>query len=209
MKQLKVFIAVALIFLYPFYGNAQNNFNSKRDLFEGAVMTGWLFAGKTSTAKIINAPVYSLSLAYMKNENTMYELNVNSLFSQSRFRNHTNTGDTTTRYSQTYVTFGIVRNFQTGIPQFVPYLSSLIGILNQNVHVSNIAPNTQLAAGLLGGIKYFIKDNIGIKIQARIQAPLNGIGFGVGFGFGGPAIGLNSYSNNIQFDLSGGLCFRF
>ncbi len=209
MKARKIFSVLILTCYCFFQSTAQSALPPKRYLFEGSAMLGWLFAGKASTAKIINAPIYNLSIGYIRNETSLYELNVNTLLSQTRFANWNNTSDTTTSYSQTYIMLGIVRTFNTEIPKFSPYVSTMIGMLNQSIHAPNISPQTQLAVGLAGGIKYFIKENLGIKLQARIQAPLSGIGLGVGIGFGGPSVGVGSYSNNIQFDLSGGACFRF
>jgi hypothetical protein len=209
MKARKIFIVLILTYTCFFKSAAQTDLPPKRYLVEGSAMTGWLFAGKASAAKIINAPVYNLSVGYIRNEVAMYELNINTLFSQTRFPNWNNTSDTTTTYSQTYIMLGIVRTFNTEIPKFSPYVSTMIGILSQRIHAPDVSPQTQIAAGLSGGIKYFIKENLGIKLQARIQAPLSGIGLGVGIGFGGPSVGVGSYSNNIQFDLSGGACFRF
>lgn len=210
MKLSKAVIVLILAFSY-LQSVAQNEFplQTKTYVVEGSLMSGWLVAGKTATAKIINAPIYNLSVAYIRNENMLYELNVNTLLSTTRFRNYNNTGDTTTNYSQTYIMLGIVRQFNVEIPKLTPYVSTMIGILNQTIHAPDVAPNTQLAVGLAGGLKYFIKENLAIKVQARIQAPLSGIGLGVGIGFGGPSVGVGSYSNNIQFDMTGGLCFRF
>jgi len=187
---------------------AQGSDNNKKYVFEGGGLVGWMLAGKTSTAKIINAPVYSLSAAYVRTPQVAYELSFNTLYSNVHYASYNGQSDTVTHYSQTYIMFGIVRHFQTEIPKFTPYMSSTIGFMSQSVQVANVASQTQLAAGLLGGFKYFIKDNLGIKIQARVQAPLSGIGLGVGFGIGGPRVGIGSYSNNIQFDFSGGIFFR-
>jgi hypothetical protein len=172
---------------------------------EVSAQVGWLFAGSNPGAKIINKPIYSLSVAYVRNPQVAYELHVNTFYSSIVYNGYQSKYDTTARYSQSYAMFGIVRSFTTEIKNFTPYLSSLIGFSNTSIKSNTTAPQTQLAAGLLGGVKYQINKRIGIKLQARVQAPLSGIGIGLRIGTGGPSVGIGSYSQTIQFDLSGGM----
>ena len=203
-----IILHLSYVLLIQTTGFAQKDDSNKKYVFEGAGQAGWMLAGRTSTSKIINAPVYGLSVAYIRTPQVSYELSFNTLYSNVHYESYNGQADTAAHYSQTYIMFGIVRHFQTEIPKFTPYMSSTVGFMSQSVQVANVTSQTQLAAGLLGGFKYFIKDNLGIKIQARVQAPLSGIGLGVGFGIGGPRVGIGSYSNNIQFDFSGGIFFR-
>ena len=182
--------------------------NGDERKIEVSGQVGWLLAGRNPGAKIINAPIYSLSAAYVRNPQVSYEINVNTFYSKIVFNGYQGKFDTTARYSQTYVMFGIVRAFNIDIKNFTPYLSTLIGFSSSTIKSNATAPQTQLAAGIMGGVKYDLTSRMGVKFQARIQAPLSGIGLGLSIGSGGPSVGIGSYSRTIQFDVSAGVFFK-
>lgn len=99
----------------------------------------------------------------------------------------------------------------------VPYGLLNIGVLNvkadnDNVGASNSSANW-FTMGLGGGLKYFIHDNIGIKLQARILLPMQfssiGFGCGIGTGGGGCGTGVSTYTSIIQGDFTGGVVLKF
>lgn len=190
-------------------GKSQVYSGDKKYLIEASGMAGWLFSFQNTYSKIQNSPVYTVSAAYIRNEQQMYELSVNTIASKIHYRAYNGFSDTSARYSQTYIMFGIVKTFNIGNPKFEPFFSTSIGLVTRSVQVVNVTPQTQLAVGLQGGIKYYIKDHYGIKTQARLQSSLDGFGLGVGLGTGGPRVGIGSYSNSIQIDFSGGVFYRF
>ena len=59
----------------------------------------------------------------------------------------------------------------------------------------------------LGG-KIYAGERFGIRLQAQLQSPVAGAGVGLGFGTGGAGVGVTTYSNVLQFGLSGGLIIR-
>jgi len=203
-----IFIVIHFLF-FNTISNAQTRVSESNKKIEGSVLLGWLFAGNNPGAKIVNGPIYSISAAYVRNPQIMYELSVNSFFSKLKYDANQTHGDTAIRYSQTYIMFGIVRIFKTEIPNFTPYLSTNIGFATTNLKASNTTPTpTQFAAGIVGGIKVDLNARIGLKFQARVQSPLSGLGLRVGISAGGPTVGIGSYSNTIQFDTSAGVFFR-
>lgn len=208
MKTHSIIFIVLFFLILITRGNAQPIILDANKKVEASFLCGWFFAGNNSYPKIKNAPIYSGSVAYIRNPNIMYELNINAFYSKIRYNTSQGNGDTSARYAQTYIMLGIVRTFNTEIPNFMPYMSATIGISNMSVHVPGSAPQTRLAAGLLGGIKVALNKRMGLKFQARVQAPLNGLGLYAGVGTGGPSVGIGSYSSGIQIDLSAGLFFR-
>ena len=101
----------------------------------------------------------------------------------------------------------------------VPYGLVNVGLLTTNSESFNngteIIPgssNTYFAAGLGGGLRYYISDNIGIKLQARLLLPMQfgGIGFGCGIGTGGTGCGagFSTYTSVIQGDFTGGIVLK-
>lgn len=209
---MKIHLIIFIVIHFLFFNSisyGQNRVSESDRKIEGSVLLGWLFAGSNPGAKIVNAPIYSISAAYVANPQIMYELSVNSFFSKIKYDASQSYGDTTVRYSQTYVMFGIVRVFKTEIPNFIPYLSTNIGFATTNIKATSTSPTpTQFAAGILGGIKVDLNARIGLKFQARVQSPLSGLGLRVGVSTGGPTVGIGSYSNTIQFDASAGVFFR-
>ena len=198
-----------LILLLSHAGNSQVYSGDKKYLVETSGMIGWMFSFGNYNSRVVNNPLYSFSAAYIKDEQKMYEFSVNTIASHIIYKNYNGHSDTTARYSQTYYMIGIVKTFRIDNPKFQPFFSTSIGFINRSVQIAQASPQTQLAVGLQGGIKYFIKDQYGIKVQARLQSSLDGFGLGVGFGTAGPSVGLGSYSNSVQVDFSGGVFYRF
>jgi hypothetical protein len=200
------FMCVACWLLLPTFCNAQDKIGlPKKYLFEGAGQLGWMMAGTNGAAKVRSVVNYTFSGAYIKNERTLYELNINTFGTKLYYPLYP---DSTVRYNQTYVMFGIVRCFKIEIPSLIPYISSTIGFSNSSVKVAQSGSQLSLAAGLAGGLKIQLKDNWGLKMQARVQAPLSGLGLSVGVSTGGPSVGVGSYSSTMQFDFSAGVFVR-
>jgi hypothetical protein len=200
------FICVACWMLLSPYVYAQGKIEApKTYVFEGAGQLGWMISGANGLARVKSTTNYTFSGAYIRNEHTLYELNVNTFGTKLYYPLYP---DSSVRYAQTYVMFGIVRCFKLDIRTMIPYLSTTIGFSSSNVKVAHAVSQMSLAAGLSGGLKIKVKDNWGVKLQARVQAPLSGLGLRVGIGTSGPAVGIGSYSSTIQFDFSGGLFFR-
>lgn len=205
----KALISVLLILSLSQIGKSQVYIGDKKYLIETSAMVGWLFSTSSYASKMHNNPIYTIAGAYIKNERVMYELTINTISTSIHYKAYNGYSDTTARYSQTYVMFGIVKTFNIGNPKFQPFFSTSFGFINRSVQVVNVSPETQLAVGLQGGIKYFVKGHYGVKLQARLQSSINGFGIGVGFGSAGPSVGVGSYSNGLQIDFSGGMFYRF
>lgn len=97
----------------------------------------------------------------------------------------------------------------------VPYGIVNVGILStQSDPYSTVSgnSNTYFTAGLGGGLRYYVSDNIGIKLQARLLLPMQfgGVGFGCGIGTGGSGCGagVSTYTNIIQGDFTGGIVLK-
>lgn len=202
--KIRLIVFLGILFLFPdIRSNAQSILLDPDRKIETSVLGGWFFTTSNSYPKIKNAPIYSVSAAYVRNPQVMYELNINSFYSKMKY-----SGDTSARYAQTYIMLGIVRAFKTEIPNFMPYMSATIGVSTMSVHTPEAVPQTKFAAGLLGGIKVALNKRVGLKFQVRLQAPLNGLGLYAGVSTGGPTVGVGSYSSSMQIDLSTGLLFR-
>jgi hypothetical protein len=97
----------------------------------------------------------------------------------------------------------------------VPYGIVNVGILHTQSEGFDNVPgesNTWFTAGLGGGLRYYLSDRVGIKLQARLLLPMQfgGVGFGCGIGTGGGGCGagVSTYTNIIQGDFTGGIVLK-
>jgi len=68
---------------------------------------------------------------------------------------------------------------------------------------------TRFAVGLNGGMKYFVSDNVGIRLQANLMMPISNVGANLWWSPGaGTSVGVGGWSSVIQFGFTGGLIFR-
>lgn len=111
--------------------------------------------------------------------------------------------------SANYYWVGGVRELQEG--PMIPYGIFNIGAANFK-NTNNETNATYFAVGFGGGIKYFMNERVGIRLQARIMAPMtfSGIYLGCGIGTGGAGCGtgVSSYSSIIQGDFTGGIILK-
>lgn len=68
---------------------------------------------------------------------------------------------------------------------------------------------SRFAVGINGGMKYFLSDNVGIRLQANLMMPISNVGANLWWSpGGGTQVGLNGWSSVIQFGFTGGMIFR-
>jgi len=93
-----------------------------------------------------------------------------------------------------------------------PFFTVGMGMVVWSPKTSVLETKTQFSASLGAGIKYWLNESIGIRIQSTLLMPMiyNGFGFGCGIGTGGAGCGSNLYTRvtPIQGEFSGGLAFR-
>lgn len=68
---------------------------------------------------------------------------------------------------------------------------------------------TRFGWGLRMGTNIFISESLGIKLQADLLSAAQAVGGGVYFGTGGAGTAVSTYSSMLQFNLGGGLFYRF
>ncbi len=76
----------------------------------------------------------------------------------------------------------------------------------------NLTTKSQFSATVGAGMKIWITDFLGIRLQGSMMMPMvfNGAGFGCGIGTGGSSCGTNVYTRITPFqgEFSGGLIFK-
>lgn len=110
-----------------------------------------------------------------------------------------------------YILLGTYQQIETG-GKVVPFIGINLGATIFDYDYPNSTNLWRFAMGIGGGIKYYISDKIGIRIQGRFLMPMYfaGMGFYAGIGTGGASTGLSMNAGAIAYqgDVSGGLIFR-
>lgn len=89
----------------------------------------------------------------------------------------------------------------------VPFGIVNIGVMNVKGEKINFSENW-FTVGLGGGLKYYLSDNVGIRLQARLFLPMQFAGVGFGCGTGGCGSGVSTYATTIQGDFTGGIILK-
>ncbi|MCU4176816.1 hypothetical protein [Carboxylicivirga sp. N1Y90] len=121
-------------------------------------------------------------------------------------------GDTDTyNMNINYFQIGGIRDVLDG--PIVPYGTASLGVGWFNMKDAEVSDHVAFSAALGGGVKFFLSDHIGIRLQGRLLLPMyfSGGGLFIGGGSGGASGGVSVSTGVIaaQGDFSGGLIFRF
>jgi hypothetical protein len=184
---------------------------------------GWLWTGSIPAyyqdIKVSDKGNYGVTLGVNVREEMLVEFEWN----------HTENSASFVRYDGNFPPTGDLVNmpltlnyYLLGFNYLVPYNEPLVpyglvnfGILSTKTEGTvNIASesNTWFTAGLGGGLRYYLNDRIGIRLQARLLLPMQfgGVGFGCGIGTGGGGCGagVSTYTSIIQGDFTGGVVLK-
>ncbi len=128
--------------------------------------------------------------------------------------NHTETRITGNNFISGNVSEDVIINYymlginkQMGEGPAVPFGLLNLGIMNMQGKTIDFS-NNWFTVGLGGGLKYYLSDRIGIRLQARLLLPMQFGGIGIGCGAGGCGGGVSAYTTVIQGDFTGGLILK-
>ena len=93
-----------------------------------------------------------------------------------------------------------------------PFGTIAVGLTVWSPKSSQYNSKTQFSATVGGGLKIWLTDVVGIRLQGNMLMPMvwNGVGFGCGIGTGGSGCGGNVYTRVTPFqgEFSGGLIIK-
>ena len=209
----KIFI-IALVFI------------STQELFaqvEIGAFGGWLWTGSIPAwrqdIKVSDEGNYGITAGFRVKEEMIAEFEWNHTNNEATFREYNIDGSLgdlqkvpmTLNYYMLGFNYLVTYN-----EPIVPYGLINVGILNVNSDGFSSYQSTSVnyfTMGFGGGLRYYISDNIGIRLQARLLLPMQfgGVGFGCGIGTGGSSCGagVSTYTNIIQGDFTGGIILKF
>jgi len=184
---------------------------------------GWLWTGSIPAwrqdIKVSDKGNYGVTAGVKVREEMIVEFEWNHTDNEATFRGYDNAGIP----SGDLINMPITLNYYmlgfnylaTYNEPLVPYGLFNIGALNAqsdgNADIQSES-NTWFTVGLGGGLRYYLSDRVGIRLQARLLLPMQfgGVGFGCGIGTGGGGCGagVSTYTNIIQGDFTGGIILK-
>ena len=184
---------------------------------------GWLWTGSIPAwrqdIKVSDKTNYGITAGVRVKEEMIVEFEWNHTENSATFReydfNGIPSGDLITvplTLNYYLLGFNYLATFNEPV---VPYGLVNLGMLNiQSDAFGTYSSDSHnyFTAGLGGGLRYYLSDRIGIRLQARLLLPMTfgGVGFGCGIGTGGSGCGagVSTYTNIIQGDFTGGIILK-
>lgn len=169
---------------------------------------GWLWtgsAGYNNSIKVDDKGNYGVRGGVSPNEAMVIEFEWNHTDTRLIWNNVIGSGNETEDVAMNYYLLGF--NMQKSEGPAIPYGLFNIGVLNVKGQTLNFSENW-FTVGLGGGLKYYVSDRIGIRLQARLLLPMQFAGVGFGCGTGGCGSGVSTYTSTIQGDFTGGIILK-
>ena len=114
------------------------------------------------------------------------------------------------QFSSNYIQVGGLQEVNLG--KIRPYGTIAMGLIVWDPKTDVLNTKAQFSASVGGGLKFWLTDILGIRVQGSMLMPMifNGFGFGCGIGTGGTSCGSNLYTRITPFqgEFSGGIIFR-
>lgn len=160
--------------------------------------------------RINDAQNYGGKLAFGVSSTTFLELSYMRSDTEGRFFPFLGSPGELVGLSSNYIQVGGLQEANFG--RISPFGTVAVGLVVWSPKNSQSASKTQFAATVGGGLKIWITDMIGIRLQGSMLMPMvwNGVGIGCGIGTGGAGCGTNVYTRVTPFqgEFSGGLTIR-
>jgi hypothetical protein len=177
---------------------------------------GWQLAGKFKLyygdLYLQDAPNYGGKLSYGLSTTTFAEVSYMRSDSEAWYRpfDLSEPVSDTFGYSSNYIMLGAVQEADLG--KIRPFGTLGMGLVIWSPKENVVDSYVQFHLTLGGGIKYWINDFLGIRVQGSMMMPMifNGGGFGCGIGTGGSGCGGAVYTRITPFqgEFSGGIILR-
>lgn len=176
----------------------------------------YMFAGSFETVegyiRLEDGPQYGGILDYAVTPDTWVELSYAYLGSRATFEPYTYTGsssltDLDLDVAIHYMQIGAIHQIDKGKVQ--PFLGIAAGasLLAPSGTVQNYTLEDvwRFALSATGGLKLYLSDRFGLRLQGRLLMPVYFSGGGVWFGTGGASVGASGGIPILQGDLGAGL----
>lgn len=167
--------------------------------------------GYEADALFENGPDFGLGLSYGLGNGKNIEVSYTIAASSAALRrNDIGTISEETKMTFGYIQAGYVQDFMLKQPKadIRPFLLGTIGAAYLNPEDASYTTVWRFAAAFGGGLKYFITERVGLRVQARLLLPLFFEGGGFYCGSGGCGAGVSTFTPLAQGDVGGGLVIK-
>ena len=89
-----------------------------------------------------------------------------------------------------------------------PYTIATLGATLFDAKDASLSDVWRFSVAFGGGGKFYLGENIGLRLQGRLLMPLIFSGGGLWCGTGGCSVGVGSWANLVQFDFTAGVFVR-
>ena len=206
---LKFFLALVVIFMI------YSSQNLSAQTLELNAFTGYQLNGKAKLydgeLRINDSQNYGGKLAYGLSTSTFIELSYMRTDTEGRFYPYyAGTPGDLVAFSSNWIQIGGVQSVNLG--RIDPYATVAVGLTVWSPKSSTYSSYTQFSATVGAGVKIWLTDFLGIRLQGSMLMPMvyNGVGFGCGIGTGGAGCSGGVYTRITPFqgEFSGGLVIR-
>ena len=176
--------------------------------------TGYQFGGKArlndGDFKINNAQNYGGKIAGGVGPGVILEISYMRADTKGRLVPFSGEISDYVDFSSNYIHLGGLKELDLG--RAAPFVTVGAGLAVWAPKTSALETKTQFSATAGAGLKLWITQSLGIRLQGSLLMPLvyNGFGFGCGIGSGGSGCSGNLYTRVTPFqgEFSGGLIIR-
>ncbi len=203
-SSVKSWTVILIMMIFPIAINAQS-----LDLYGFSGYTfGHSFPIDGGRAKIYDGHTFGGAVGIALDENYSIEL----LYSRQPSRGTAQFTRSNVRYDEpiasNYVLIGGQRYFS--IAENAQLFSGLkIGSAVFSSRRNNFDNYVKFAGGLSGGVRYFITEEVGLRMQAHLLFPITNLGANLWWNPGaGTSVGVTSYTSIVQFGFTGGMVLR-
>ena len=161
--------------------------------------------------RINDSQNYGGKLSVGLSSSTFAEVSYMRTGTEGRFYPYYGTPGDLVPFSGNYLQVGGLQQMNYG--RVAPFITIGGGLTWWSPQNSQYNGKTQFSATFGGGIKLWLTDFLGIRLQGSMLMPmvLNGFGFGCGIGTGGSGCGSTVYTRITPFqgEFSGGIIIKF
>ncbi|MCT4673180.1 MAG: porin family protein [Prolixibacteraceae bacterium] len=205
----------AQIYTEPTYVDHYKSSEKSSPSFEITPLIGFQLGGKIKFIQgrldINDDMMYGGAISMPLDEYGDVEFAYTRMDSRANFRSTSDLRSGSFNLSVDYFQLGYLRYTQKG--NLRPYGLISAGATLFNSKSDNVDDTMTFSMTLGGGIKYYISDNLGIRLQGRLLLPMYFDGAGLMIGFNGSgsysSVGVSSSQFLVQGDFSFGLVYRF
>lgn len=202
---------LALLLVLVIYSSQDLN----AQVIEINAFTGWQLNGKAKLYdgefRINDAQNYGAKLAYGLSSSTFVELSYMRSDTEGQFFPYGIgiPGDLVA-LSSNYIQIGGLQSMNLG--RIDPYGTVALGMTVWSPKSGGYSSKTQFSATVGAGLKIWLTEMLGLRLQGSLLMPMvfNGVGIGCGIGTGGAGCGTNVYTRITPFqgEFSGGIVLR-